>query len=60
MILWLLTKTVNLFGQIEMVLTEIENVMVEENLGNARFIAGIIEEEGLLATLQRIKVGLEE
>jgi predicted anti-sigma-YlaC factor YlaD len=54
------TRMVNLFGQIESVLTEIENVMAEEDLGSARFIAGIIEEQGLLATLQRIKVGLEE
>ncbi|MFC1530265.1 anti-sigma factor family protein [Gemmatimonadota bacterium] len=54
------TRMVNLFGQIEMVLTEIEKVLTAEDLGTARFIAGIIEEEGLLNTLQRIKVGLEE
>ncbi len=54
------TRMVNLFGQIESVLTEIEKVMAEQDLGNARFIAGIIEEQGLLNTLQRIKVGLEE
>jgi predicted anti-sigma-YlaC factor YlaD len=54
------TRMVNLFGQIESVLTEIEKVMAQQDLGNARFIAGIIEEQGLLNTLQRIKVGLEE
>lgn len=54
------TRMVNLFGQIESVLTEIEKVSAERDLGSARFIAGIIEEHGLLNTLQRIKVGLEE
>lgn len=54
------TRMVNLFGQIESVLTEIGKVSIERDLDNARFIAGIIEEQGLLNTLQRIKVGLEE
>ncbi|MFC1595298.1 zf-HC2 domain-containing protein [Gemmatimonadota bacterium] len=54
------TRMVNLFGQIESILTEIEKISTERDLGSARFIAGIIEEQGLLSTLQRIKVGLEE
>ncbi|MFC1627493.1 anti-sigma factor family protein [Gemmatimonadota bacterium] len=54
------TRMVNLFGQIESILTEIEKISSERDLGNARFIAGIIEEQGLLSMLQRLKVGLEE
>jgi len=54
------TRMVNLFGQIESILTEIEKISAERDMGNARFIAGIIEEQGLLSTLQRLKVGLEE
>jgi len=53
-------RLVSLFGQIESVLIEIERVMAEQDLATARFIAGIIEEQGLPNTLQRIKVGLEE
>ena len=54
------TRMVKLYGQIESILTEIEKISAERDMGNARFIAGIIEEQGLLSTLQRLKVGLEE
>lgn len=49
-----------LFGKIEIVLNEIERISSARDMKSARFVASIIEEQGLLSTLQRIKVGLEE
>lgn len=54
------SRMVKLFGQIELVLMEIDHLSREQDLTGARQVATIIEEEGLLSTLQRLKVGLEE
>lgn len=54
------SRMVKLFGQIELVLMEIDHLSRERDLTGARQVATIIEEEGLLSTLQRLKVGLEE
>ncbi len=54
------SRMVKLFGQIELVLMEIDHLSRERDLTGARQVATVIEEEGLLSTLQRLKVGLEE
>jgi len=54
------SRMVKLFGQIELVLMEIDQLSRERDLIGARQVATVIEEEGLLSTLQRLKVGLEE
>ena len=54
------SRKVKLFGQIELVLMEIDHLGRERDLTGARQVATVIEEEGLLSTLQRLKVGLEE
>ncbi len=54
------SRMVKLFGQIELVLMEIDQLSRELDLTGARQVAAVIEEEGLLSTLQRLKVGLEE
>lgn len=54
------SRMVKLFGQIELVLMEIDHLNRERDLTGARQVATVIEEEGLLSTLQRLKVGLEE
>ena len=54
------SRMVRLFGQIELVLMEIDHLSREHDLTGARQVATVIEEEGLLSTLQRLKVSLEE
>jgi len=54
------SRMVRLFGQIELVLMEIDHLGRERDLTGARQVATVIEEEGLLSTLQRLKVSLEE
>lgn len=53
-------RMIRLFGQIESVLMEMDHLSRERDLQGARHVASIIEEEGLLYTLQRFKVSLEE
>ena len=53
-------RMARLFGQIESVLMEMDYMCRERDLPGARHVATVIEEEGLLSTLQRLKVGLEE
>jgi len=53
-------RMIRLFGQIESILMEMDHLSRERDLQGARHVASIIEEEGLLSTLQRFKVGLEE
>ena len=53
-------RMIRLFGQIESVLMEMDHLSRERDLQGARYVASIIEEEGLLYTLQRVKASLEE
>jgi len=48
-----------LYAQVESVLMEIERLCRERDLPGARHVADVIEEQGLLSTLQRMKVGVE-
>ncbi|MFO7769108.1 MAG: zf-HC2 domain-containing protein [bacterium] len=48
-----------LCSQVESVLMEIERLNREGDLAGARHVAEVIEEQGLLPTLQRMKVGVE-
>ncbi|GEM_PF-2005639 len=53
-------RMTRLLGQIEAVLTEIEQICCEQNLDNAVVVASRIEDGGILSTLQRMKVTIEE
>ncbi len=48
-----------LYAQVESVLLEIERLSRERDLPGARHVADLIEEQGLLSALQRMKVGVE-
>lgn len=54
------TRMTRLLGMIEMVLMEIDKICCDQDLTAARHVASVIEEQGLLSTLQRLKVALEE
>jgi anti-sigma factor RsiW len=53
-------RMTRLLGQIESVLMEMDRLGRERDLSGARHVASVIEQQGLLSTLQRLKVGLEE
>ncbi len=53
-------RMTRLLGQIESVLLEMDRLSRERDLSGARHVASVIEQQGLLSTLQRLKVGLEE
>jgi len=54
------SRMARLYGQIESILLEMDQLSRDRDLSGARYVATVIEEEGLLSTLQRLKVGLEE
>jgi hypothetical protein len=51
---------VRLLGQIESVLMEMDRLSSERDLAGARRIATVIQQQGLLPALQRLKVGIDE
>ena len=54
------TRMARLLGQIESVLIEMDRLQRERDLPGARHVASLIEEQGLLSTLHRIKIEVEE
>jgi hypothetical protein len=53
-------RMTQLLGQIEMVLMEMDRLSRERDLSGAQHVASVISEQGLLSTLQRLRVGVEE
>jgi len=53
-------RMVRLFGQIESVLMEMDRLSRERDLTGARRMVSVIEQQGLLPALQRLKVGIDE
>jgi anti-sigma factor RsiW len=51
---------VRLLGQIESVLMEMDRLSRERDLAGARRMAAVIQQQGLLPALQRLKVGIDE
>jgi hypothetical protein len=51
---------VRLLGQIESVLMEMDRLSRERDLAGARRMATVIDQQGLLPALQRLKVGIDE
>jgi len=51
---------VRLLGQIESVLMEMDRLSRERDLAGARRMVTVIEQQGLLPALQRLKVGIDE
>jgi hypothetical protein len=53
-------RMARLLGQIESVLMEMQRLTEEHDMAGSRHVASLIEEQGLLTTIQRLKVGVED